>query len=91
MLSVIQDGPGDRDPAYFPINSRIHPDGSVSLFLPMYIRCRWLLPLPVNPQTAMPCVHLHMGGYRYHSYYSRSGCVRLPEMSPDIFSGLLYR
>ena len=38
MLPVIQDGFGDRDPADFLINnidSQIHPDDSVSLFLPM--------------------------------------------------------
>ena len=66
MLPVIQDGFGDRDPAGFLINnidSQIHPDDSASLFLPMYIRCRWLLPLPVSPQTAMPCVRLQMDGY----------------------------
>ena len=66
MLPVIQDGFGDRDPAGFLINSidsQIHPDDSVSLFLPMYIRCRWLLPLPVSPRTAMPYVRLQMDGY----------------------------
>ena len=67
MLPVIQDGFGDRDPADFLINnidSQIHPDDSVSLFLPMYIRFRWLLPLPVSPRTAMPYVRLQMDGYR---------------------------
>ena len=91
MLPVIQDGFGDRDPADFLINnidSQIHPDDSVSLFLPMYIRCRWLLPLPVSLRTAMPCVRLQMDGYWPHSHCLRSECDRLPETSPDIFSGL---
>ena len=94
MLPVIQDGFGDRDPADFLINnidSQIHPDDSVSLFLPIYIRCRWLLPLPVSLRTAMTCVWLQMDGYWLQSHCLRSECARLPEMSPDIFSDLLYK
>ena len=82
MLPVIQDGFGDRDLADFLINNidnQIHPDDSVSLFLPMYIRCRWLLHLLASPRTAMPYVRLQMNGYWPHSHCLRSECARLRE------------